>query len=354
MRSGYHLIVFGYGYSGAGKTYTLLGKDIDSGLTQRGLMYLFNAQSGVKIEMAFAFELYSALSEKSGDENILYLGQVINLFNEAKQQGELFGELKANITSASDIDKIMKDITNYRKKKDRIRATINNPESSRSHLFVRFKCTFPDNSVGMLTLVDAGGQENPVEIANEMIFRNSSNIALSKLPFVAKDIPQIIRAPWTKTSAYQPKPIVFTPTLKKALTETEIKALIALNADPRLLYKRAIKTIKEGFYINETLNHLRWFLLKQQDLVVEEAVTLNVFDNNPKVQVEYVPGNNFVDPASKESASVFMKPVFDALFNEKPGKTKFVMIAALNPNTDVKHCSSSIKTLEYAQSVKST
>lgn len=327
LARGYQLILFGYGYSGSGKTYTLLGNSSSQGMTQLGLMYL-KSKYNATIELFDVFELYARLSTNTQDVNKPYVGQKIYLYdasdinNKIENKIESILMLPQNVDNINDLQNTIKTIAQHRLDKDRIRATPNNPESSRSHLFMRFRCTFPDGVQGVFTIVDAGGQESPVDIANQMLERKIGQ------KFKANDVPPLLRAlTYGKESAYQPK---------GPQTRTSAQR-----------YESAVKTVREGFYINETLNHLRWFLLQKQGISTDSKPTNRFRNEGENV---YDPQENFVDPATDKT--VLIKQVLDDMY--EPGKTKFVMVAALNPDADEKHCSSSLKTLEYAQSIKST
>jgi hypothetical protein len=64
---------------------------------------------------------------------------------------------------------VVRDITLYRRKRMRIRATSNNPESSRSHLFLTFKLTFQDGRTSYLTAVDMAGRESAADFYSSFV-----------------------------------------------------------------------------------------------------------------------------------------------------------------------------------------
>jgi len=166
---GYSIILFGYGYSGSGKSYTLLnGKD---NMLSSFMAEVKNKAGTITIDKIS--ELYgryiiqdSRMEAKEYDiseedlktENRDINFKLINDMNAKKREEQI---------------KILLDtIENYRKKTRfggtlpaTIKGTPNNPASSRSHLFIRIGVKLPNGPTGYLTIVDMAGIENPVEIA---------------------------------------------------------------------------------------------------------------------------------------------------------------------------------------------
>lgn len=177
---GYRIATFGYGYSGSGKTYTLYG----SGTEQPGLVQI--ALNDIKdelrgIEIISIRELYGQGSirgiadypirtkgeigddyyirefEKiSGNPNIGINGLKLNDVLTANS-GKI--TLKINQVSAA-IAFINQKLTLDRMITGRIKATPNNPESSRGHLFVTFRLHKKSGGFGDFIVCDMGGIED--------------------------------------------------------------------------------------------------------------------------------------------------------------------------------------------------
>ena len=174
---GYSIILFGYGYSGSGKSWTLLNgnnsmlssfmeavKDQQGTITIDKISELygrFRLTKGKRSYMTMQANEYSITEEQLKEENQDISFTKIN--NETKKIRE------------DQIDILLKTIENLRKKSSRtgpiglipatVKGTPNNPASSRSHLFIRIGVKLPKGEQGFLTLVDMAGIENPIEIA---------------------------------------------------------------------------------------------------------------------------------------------------------------------------------------------
>lgn len=169
---GYSIVLFGYGYSGSGKSYTLLNGD-DSMLSS--FMAAVKNKAGT-ITIDKISELYGryriqdsrmeATEHDISEENLKEINGEINF--------KLINDIKAT-TREKQINILLETIESFRKTSrsnrlgTRIPATIkgtpNNPASSRSHLFIRIGVQLPNGPTGYLTIVDMAGIEDPVEIA---------------------------------------------------------------------------------------------------------------------------------------------------------------------------------------------
>ena len=218
-------IYAGYGYSGSGKTHTLIN-DTNSILKQ-----IFETENNITLEVT---DLYGEIiAEKStnltSDRLDLFTKCSIDeKFSESFKYGLLsknishegvlqqisyytYNENKIGHTNstnkiylnAENIDSFYKDLTNYRKNaanystnfnnetfynetfynentkepaRYRVRATPNNPESSRSHLFIKVYV----GGKHKYTIIDMGGTENVEQIQNDY-FQDSPMIDIEAL-----------------------------------------------------------------------------------------------------------------------------------------------------------------------------
>jgi hypothetical protein len=170
---GYSIVLFGYGYSGSGKSYTLL-----NGKNSMLSSFMSEAKKiGVNISISKISELYGRFDiqnqemkakeyEITNDE-LYELNQEIN-FADLNNTKKKIREKQIN-TLLSTIEKLRKNPRIPMGSDEKIPATVkgtpNNPASSRSHLFITLRVRTKDGTEGYLTLVDMAGIENPIEIA---------------------------------------------------------------------------------------------------------------------------------------------------------------------------------------------
>jgi hypothetical protein len=132
-----------YGYSGSGKTYTLFGKpeNKNDGLVEL-LKTRVESMNGTMI-MDEVKVLYGSL-ELVKDQNKL-TDEVINIPFDSQ-----------------DYDKLSKVM--QKDKRKFIKATVNNPDSSRGFTFLKYKINFKHGITHTLLVVDMAGNEDPYDI----------------------------------------------------------------------------------------------------------------------------------------------------------------------------------------------
>lgn len=202
ITKGFQLILFGYGYSGSGKTYNLLYpcKAPNVGGLAQQIINRFDKERS-KVELYEVFELcFESITAASGSGLSSVTGyvrgsrkhttrevpntkvkemtevtvvqeydQMVYNFNTSKDIAvvkfdgllaaiEKFRSPEPEAAAAADLNATYVDLL-----KRTIRPTSNNPSSSRSHLFIVLKITTNDVP-GYLTICDMGGRENPIEI----------------------------------------------------------------------------------------------------------------------------------------------------------------------------------------------
>jgi hypothetical protein len=189
-----NLVFFGYGFSGSGKTYTLLnagdnGKSSIMGSVISEVSKLNEEVIPVSLELS---ELYPFtivdLEAKSSPPIINY-----NLSTGIVTESDMAVPLTENINLESIKEKI-NAVEEIRKSKMRITPTTNNPESSRSHLFISLK--FNNNS--RLTVIDMAGAEDVSQIKSQFINLDSA------LPVNIDEFKQISLR-WTKIENFYTK-----------------------------------------------------------------------------------------------------------------------------------------------------
>ena len=191
LANGYNVTLFGYGHSGSGKSYSLLGEKENN--VMGSLEHILKA-FGTNCELVSVFEEGPGgnitVAKSNPVHTVSYDGQIVWLYsNETYQKSETShlrfeyaqqtvvktsvsdrrGELvkqaeKLNNKSAESIIKfITEDVSKVRRDGLRMRATINNPRSSRTHLYLVFEvqCGKDHGRTARFTLADLGGIEDP-------------------------------------------------------------------------------------------------------------------------------------------------------------------------------------------------
>ncbi len=178
VSNGYNIIIFGYGYSGSGKTFTLL----KGGKSDKQTPLIKNAYNDLKdraketdgkVFIASVYELYGILDYNKKQDQVT--SQIRTLYkNEGREikDGEILGDDDADKIQwdedSDDLDTLLDQVEEKRKNiLKTIKSTPNNPESSRSHLFIEigYKKEKGSETTNYLTFVDMAGIENPFEIA---------------------------------------------------------------------------------------------------------------------------------------------------------------------------------------------
>ena len=329
---GYSIILFGYGLSGSGKTYTLLGQNEKPGSASvQGLIHFafkYFQQQYATIQVEYIFEQYVRAVNVTG--NGAMTGDIIELY---RRKG--FTGVKDGVSVHSgnfqyngiDMDKFnevqinkLTSQTEELRKNDRIRRvkkTPNNDESSRSHLFMVFKVTTADKrKSGYITFIDTAGRESPVSIFNTFI---KPNITIE--------------------TAVGSNPTNLSPHIKEKYTK-----------DPAYTPRNIIEILKEGFYINETINHLVAFFKKKNG----QALQIQGIMKDGKKDL--MDSNRFfVNPSNKDkSNAIGMIQILQFLDKlAGPGTiTKFCVIVAVRQ--EPKYCSETKSSLDFADSISST
>lgn len=318
VEDGYSIVLFGYGGSGAGKTFTLLGGNGVPGVIEYGLTNL----SGVKnIKVKYVFEQYMA----SVDVQLLRLsGKIYNLVREVPQlrefsvnENDLFAQrigssVRLDSISPEDMPKLTQALEDYRKEHGRIKNIPSNPESSRSHLYIVFEVRFESGQVGYITVVDMAGRESPMDTLN-MYYENASLGAL--------------------------------------FGNAKLKGKIDVDDG----FVKSI--VSESIYINETLNHLTYFFNKKGGKQMKVLT-------QPSDITKYGTGKFFVMPFEEDSkigdkSNCLTIPILGFLdgLGRSAGSTdahewkptKFLMMC--NVRQEYAYCDGTIATLEFAQSL---
>ncbi|XP_069726553.1 kinesin-like protein KIF19 [Phaenicophaeus curvirostris] len=170
--SGYNATIFAYGPTGAGKTYTMLGTDSESGIYIRALDDLFKALEATSEEVDYTVSM-SYLE--------IYNEVIRDLLNPSSGFLDLREDSRGNIqiagiteVSATNAQEIMQLLTKGNKQRTQ-EPTAANKTSSRSHTVLQVtvtqksqrKATGEEMRIGKLFMVDLAGSERAAQTQNQ-------------------------------------------------------------------------------------------------------------------------------------------------------------------------------------------
>jgi hypothetical protein len=283
------VVIFGYGYSGSGKTYTLFGNDSTPGIAQLAIEK-YAQDKTLKVHFRTIRELYNctyqATDGKKAGVNEFYYREPTSL-NEVFNDRSFIEDHGASLTRETFND-TLKKVERTRRIKGHIFPTHNNPQSSRGHLFVELVVRRNRDPPGHLIFCDMGGREDPNEMWSNPSYKYCSS---SKLPATGEPIipGPIVRGdpagnyynfPSSSSDVELFKdmdPLQFNPpkieqdickstsfrvTTYQAVNNSVSDKHTGLDSILQFSpgrYKSAafiMKTLREAFYINDSINHL--------------------------------------------------------------------------------------------------
>ena len=301
IMSGNNVGLFGYGYSGSGKTYNLIGnypvKDEHTAVL--GLIPLFIKEilntHNIRLNV---FEIYgrgypqstTTCTELKFEPTFRFTytyfetnKRIITAKEDSKWETETYNIIIRDDRHFCDITH---QIDQIRKRAQRVTYTINNDKSSRGHLFYYFTFTSKGkdkNPLGNLLVCDMGGRENPQEISETTLIDTVSGFLCKlKSPGIYEYINQTeindkkIVYPKTKPleqNVYRIFDYATKDKNKKILIKNNFAAYLSKHGSseifppsdivdqfrkPQIInsVQHVIDRCKEGFFINETINHL--------------------------------------------------------------------------------------------------
>ena len=338
VEQGYSIVLFGYGVSGSGKTFSLIGSKGNPGILHYGLANLENVTN---IRLKYAFEQYY---DKINFNNRKVSGLIHNLINKISQfkdvsvdETNVFEKRIPNYIDLKslkieDIYSLTDIIEKYRIEKKRIKSTPNNPVSSRSALYLVFEITFNNGTRGFITIVDMAGRESPVDIFNTFIDTNKTSLA----------------------SVMAPPPVGGVVNIEKNIKE-EYKSIYT----PETI----LNILNEGFYINENINHLVYYFNMKNGVKIPTPKQ----KLDERYNVIYNLKNYFVQPQDEEkmidninnSLQIPILKFLDNLPSKKSDTpdsvwkpTKFITLCCIRQEAD--YCDQTMETVEFANNIKST
>lgn len=352
-------ILFSYGISGSGKSYTMFNHEKDE-----GIFFLIFKHNFEEIGSTFSISVESIFEHKFSDSNFINVNGVNVNFNPTNLKGERKDLIKV---VGKDIYETIKNITQIRKDAKTIKHTPNNTESSRSHLFIVLKILKKETGEsGHIVLCDSAGRESPIEIAKSyysdkatpsQIFQGGNvsthaayqNIIISKIP------PDLLKECNTENCVkYKNK--------NKNLVDFEIGEIGKIDKKDFKNIKDISKYIqdivKEGFFINESLNHIVKYLdrnIKRGNICEEKKGKENTSVENYNLHEDSLDTvYTFLEPPDKNPNDdpIGIYKIFNELKGLSGGKYRFIMIA--NSRTEEDKCNSIQSTFDFVDKIKST
>lgn len=320
-------------------TFLLLGERGIPGLMHYGLANL-NGVTGIKVKNVFEQyinKFQPTLKSISGNIHNL-VGNIKQLksvsFDEtAEFADELPVSVNVNNISIDSLNTLTGAIEKYRISQGRVKKTPNNPVSSRSHLYIVFEITFDTGKTGYITIVDTAGRESPADIYNLFI------------------------GPGARTSMTT----VLGPTGGVGVVENYMKDNLRKDYSAQSIYD----ILKEGVYINETINHLIYFFNKK-NYKKTKVVKQGPFEKYSTTRYYIDPREEektIEDPKSQQDTvnNALMIPIMNYLDNlsktngngvDQFTPTKFICMVCVR--TEEQYCDQVFSTLEFAQNVRSS
>lgn len=357
IEDGYSIVLFGYGASGSGKTFSLLGNNDNNGANKiPGVLHygLANLQNVKNIELTNVFEHYFERFSPTGPT---VTGKIINLigklpsefdnYQKRTDERNLFNNIlnsdslsnvKLNDIRVKDLFSLTYEIDKYRKSKKRIKETPNNINSSRSHLYLVFKINFNNNTSGYVTVVDTAGRESVMEIGNMFLkLPNDTVLAKNKI----------------STALGLSGGVNYIEKIKKL----DIKKTNGESYSSRDI----LEILNEGLFINESINHLVYFFNKKnyKNTKIEmlkdfSNYTIDKYFVNP-IDEEGDGGVSKINPRNNCLMIPIMK-FLDRISNKNNidtfTPTKFITLIALR--SEESKCNQIFETLDFAENIKSS
>ena len=324
-------------------TFTLLGQNGAPGLMHYGLANLKGVKS---IRVKNIFEQYinkfsPTLKNISGNIHHL-VGNIKQLKSVSVDETADFADvmpmgINLNNISIESLNSLTNAITEYRITQKRIKKTPNNPVSSRSHLYMVFEITFETGKIGYITIVDTAGRESPTDIYN--LFIESKERGAGKV---------------SQTNITT----ILGPTGGVGVVENYMKESLRQEYSAKNIYD----ILKEGFYINETINHLIYFFNKKnyKKTKVNKQMSLDKYSTTKYYVDPREEEKSIEDPSQQDTVNNALTiPIMNYLDNLSKNNasddftpTKFICMVCVR--TEEKYCSQVFSTLDFAQSVRST
>lgn len=349
LKAGYSVSIFAYGFSGSGKTLSLYGggnADNKDGIVHLAISDLLRNKAQIAVHSVFEQYMHVNNSVFNPTQKpiqipgkiIMLLGQTpkdipaVYVEDDTQDFKQKYPVELSDVTSTQQLRNFSDALEAYRKTKGRIKKTMNNDQSSRSHLFIIFKVKMSAGVNGYLTVCDMAGRESPIDIH---------------------------QAYYKDPNRTNPTQSMYT-TLLSGTTAPFVASVPAADVP---YYKSNLQTIlKEGFYINETINHMTYYFKKKMDMDTK----IDIMKSLGKDGELYQTNQFFIDPKQEEnlrdtrtarSQSCLTMPIFKYINSLGTGTSdyrpsKFIMLCCI-AEANAK-CRDTRSTLQFSQEVSSS
>jgi len=345
--AGYNIMLFGYGYSGSGKTYTLFGKPPVEGVSTTLLQNVL--KQGVQVENINVYELYGT-ARYNGPKKYSYT--VVPDLMRAKLDAREDVKIESIISSlnAGDMQPLhamLQVITQIRQSMDHIKMTPNNPESSRGHLILEF--VLDRNGVkSKYAVVDMAGVENVERIKDTF----SQSTYYSKVEKGHKYLSAVQQDGYDldkmATSVIQTYMTAFTlETLQTGIDKNTFLNSVSkrLQANGDKLADADLKKYSKDYYdyVKSYLSQI----LAEGAFVVQSITMLQRYFISKRTQ-----GKEVTEIQDNTTKTIDLLKRYESTDPDHP--TKFVMLALIRNVAEGIHCNSATDTIDFISKVKST
>jgi hypothetical protein len=319
VAEGRSIVMLSYGASGSGKSYLMM-ENKDS------LIY----QAIKCLQQTGTIELHAIKEEyvekfKNEDSKWRLYGRIID---HGKTRTENNVGHQPSFTKGSDLTSTLLSVNKKRTDEGRIKPTVNNDKSSRSHLFVTLKYTGNTGKTGFLTFVDMAGSESPIDMYNSMIRMDEKKIKGSlerlktpgakdspfhseirkelmnleagtkpyydtmtkiennpSLYFIPKRIAEHANASVDNLSTLLTDTTIIAPVNRSYYNDMYIKKLDGMKKRAAIVTNSYMRNIiREGIYINESINEMVYYLATKRNPNINKVKQSNkrLYDMNPR------------------------------------------------------------------------
>jgi hypothetical protein len=387
---GNNVVLLSFGVSGAGKSYLMMNRD--DGILPRSLKMLKEKGLSFRV-LIFEEYLHKFASDSKG---WAVSSQVIPLVG--KLPASLAGRINKDAASrvkppfnlgkdkfeeASEILGLLDDVEKRRIGDLRISPTKNNDKSSRSHLYIIIQCVDCNNNVkGVLQVVDMAGVESPNVLYDSMAYldmNKANGMMEGSTPkiFIEREKLKKIHTPGRDQQDWHTE-VLTNPSLtltrngivrlrdvsmQMELSQKEKSELTAkdynsayvakieadvkkLNYPKNRIFKGYVyRTLCEGFFINESLNEMREFLVAKRGGTLpvrkRQSSSLDLYDVNA-----------FFNEPTSNPPLMHTRAILEYLDNplsKGDAKTKWVVIVNIRPQPE--YCNDTMASMEFAEGI---
>ena len=289
------------------------------------------------------------------------------------------------LKSATEFASIMDTIQKKRIKTGRIMPTINNKQSSRSHLYIVISCFKEDTKLnaGVLTLIDMAGIERPNEMYSKMrkvdyesfrstITNTQRNYFTNAVtfPIENKNINTLYTNVLTNPSEYltqvgaktfskgQNMLIELKNSDSQKFTEVNYNGVFVKTIEEatKTLNNTAVITgygalvLKQGIFINESLNEMRAFLLQRRGTPMQKrSIQKSVLKYDVNSFFNSEADNRSGDQAYMQTKELLRYIDNPTISQDLSCRTKWVVLVSISP--EAKDCTDTMYALLFGRSI---